>query len=98
MLNKITRNVISGLSPTNDTYADILNKYSILYKDDAKNKLASEIKAEFQILRKKALQLASSMNIFSDARYEHSIQAIIAIDREMSRKIAGLKKINISLF
>ena len=94
--NKI--NVVSRLSPANDTYDDILNKYYILYKDDAKNKLGSEIKAEFQILRKKALKLVGSMNIFSCGKYEHAIQSIIAIDREMSRKIAGLKKINISLF
>lgn len=98
MLHKVTINVISRFSSDNDTYDDILNKYYILYKNDAKNKLISEIKAEFQILRKKALQLASSMSMLSGEKCEHAIQGIIAIDREMSRKIAGLKKINISLF
>jgi hypothetical protein len=87
----------SSVLPANDSYDDILRKYTVIYKDDAKNKLAREIRAEFKMLGEKAKHIVASMDMFSVDSYEYAIKTIIAIDKEMSRKIAGLEKIAISI-
>ena len=89
--------VDNSFSPANDSYDDILRKYTVIYKNDARNKLVEEIRAEFKMLGEKAKHIVASMDVFSVDSYEHAIKSIIAIDKEMSRKIAGLEKIAISI-